>query len=141
MKINRCLIAVACVLASGVAGLGAAEKPVPSLEVLGEAARPAKVPYHGVVAAVNAEAGTFTLKGKEKERVFRVASTTRILRDGNAALLGSIRLGEEVRGQATRGSESWDAVSVFLGARPEAETKGRRSTAGKAAPEKAAALQ
>ena len=106
----------------------AAETPVPVLEVLGDTgkAQVAKVPYHGVVAAVNSDAGTFTLKGKEKERVFRVAASTRILRDGNVAPLGSIRLGEEVRGQATRGGEAWDAVSVFLGTRPESESKSRK---------------
>jgi hypothetical protein len=133
MKINRCLIAVASLLFSSLSGAGAADGLVPALEVVGEAGRgqQAKVPYHGIVAAVNAEAGTFTLKGKEKERLFRVAAGTRILRDGNLAALGTIRLGEEVRGQATRGGEAWDAVSVFVGARPEGESKMRKPAAVK----------
>jgi hypothetical protein len=133
MKMNRCLIAVASVLFSAISVAGAAEGPVPALEVVGQAERmqQAKVPYHGVVAAVNPDAGTFTLKGKEKERVFRVLAGTRILRDGNAAALGTIRLGEEVRGQATRGGEAWDAVSVFVGTRPEGESKARKPAAAK----------
>ncbi|MDB6152092.1 MAG: hypothetical protein JWL90_545 [Chthoniobacteraceae bacterium] len=80
----------------------------------------AKVPYHGTISAVDATAKTFTIKGKEKERVFHITDSTKITKDGAASDLNSLTAGQEVRGQISKNGDKWDAVSVMTGAKAEA---------------------
>ncbi len=80
----------------------------------------ARIPYHGKVVAIDPSAKTFSLNGKSKERVFNITETTRITRDGIATDISALILGEEVRGQASKNTDKWDAVSVMMGAKTEA---------------------
>jgi hypothetical protein len=80
----------------------------------------AKVPYHGTVSAVDPTAKTFTIKGKEKDRVFHVTDATKITKDGAASDLSGLTAGQEVRGQVTKHGDKWEAVSVMTGAKAEA---------------------
>jgi hypothetical protein len=129
MKMIRCLLVPVGLLLGGVFESRAADVPALANQAPTVAA---KVPYHGVVCAVNPDAKTFSLKGKDRERVFKVGGGTRILRDGAASDLSTLVLGEEVRGQALRGQGLWDAVSVLVGARAEAPVKAPKATVQKA---------
>lgn len=99
----------------------------------------AKVPYHGTISSVDAAAKSFTLKGREKDRVLGVTETTKILRDGVAVELNTLSPGEEVRGQVSKMGDKWEAVSVLAGEKtPAAKTKKQeiKSLEGKAEPNK-----
>ena len=93
------------------AGATVAEKPAADAS-----AKP--VPYRGKVSSVDATAKTFTIKGKERDRVFSITDHTKITREGAAADLAAVAAGEEVRGQATKSGDNWEAVSVMIGAKP-----------------------
>lgn len=98
-----------------------------------------KVPYHGTISSVDAAAKSFTLKGREKDRVFGVTETTKILRDGAAVELNTLSPGEEVRGQVSKMGDKWEAVSVLAGEKtPAAKTKKQeiKSIEGAAEPKK-----
>ncbi len=86
------------------------------------------IPYHGSVSAVDAGAKTFTIKGKQKDRVFTVTDKTTITKDGAAAEFAAITVGEEIRGQATKSGDNWEAVKVMLGAK---EKEGKAAKGGK----------
>jgi len=69
------------------------------------------IPFTGKVTAVDAAAKTFSLKGKEKDRVFSVTDQTTISKDGAPGGRKSHRLGHEVRrrvasGEGERGSQA-----------------------------------
>jgi hypothetical protein len=86
------------------------------------ASRPAKTkafPFQGKVAAVDIEAKTITLQGKEKNRTFLITNQTRIMKDGKAASLADAKVGDAVGGQALAAGEStYEALSLRIGAKP-----------------------
>ncbi len=120
MKITRLILLAAT---AALSQAGAADRAAAPSQEASSAAAPAaapaaaKVPYHGTVSSIDPAARTFRLKGREKERVFALTPATKIMRDGVAVELSAMALGEEVRGQAVRNSERWDAVSILLGAK------------------------
>ncbi len=79
------------------------------------------IPYHGKVAAVDAAAKTFTIKGKQKDRVFAVTDKTVITKDGAPADLSALAAGEEVQGSATKTGDNWEALKVTVGAKAAAK--------------------
>jgi len=113
----------------------AADKEKPAADVTAAAEKPAgessgkPVPYRGKVSSVDASAKTFSIKGREKERVFNITDSTKITREGTAADLAAIAAGEEVRGQAAKNGDKWDAVSVMIGAKPASEKKEAKASA------------
>jgi hypothetical protein len=129
---------------------GAAEKkaagapPAASAEAPAAAEKAAtngatKVPYHGTISSVDSAAKSFTLKGRDKDRVFGVSENTKILRDGVAVELSALSPGDEVRGQVSKTGDKWEAVSVLTGEKtPAAKTKKQeiKSIEGKAEPKK-----
>jgi hypothetical protein len=56
------------------------------------------IPFHGMVAAVDAAAKTFTIVGKNKSRVFKISENTVITKAGAPAKMKDIVAKEEVRG-------------------------------------------
>lgn len=92
------------------------------------------VPFHGKVTAVDPSAHTFSLKGKEKDRIFDVSEQTTIVgKDGAAAKLEAITVGEEVRGSAVKSGETWHANKVTIGAKEKdagAKPKGAKGAPG-----------
>lgn len=79
------------------------------------------IPYRGDIAAVNAEAKTFTLKGKSKERTFAITTLTKLSKDNTPAAWEDLKIGEHVSGRAIKKAEGkYEAVSVKLGIKPEA---------------------
>jgi hypothetical protein len=90
------------------------------------------IPYVGKVSAVDATAKTLTLKGKDKDRVLNITDSTKITKDGAPADLSAVTAGEEVRGQATKNGDKWDATSVMIGPKaasekPAAEKKTKKA--------------
>ncbi len=99
----------------------------------------AKLPYHGTINSVDPVAKSFTLKGREKDRVFGVTETTKILRDGVAVELSTLSPGDEVRGQVSKTGDKWGAMSVLAGEKmPATKTKKQeiKSLEGKTEPKK-----
>ena len=99
----------------------------------------AKLPYHGTINSVDPVAKSFTLKGREKDRVFGVTETTKILRDGVAVELSTLSPGDEVRGQVSKTGDKWEAMSVLAGEKmPATKTKKQeiKSLEGKTEPKK-----
>lgn len=108
----------------------AAEKPAtpdePKKKPAAEAGAKA-IPYHGKVGSVDASAKTFTIKGKEKDRVISLTDSTKITKEGAAADIGAIAPGEDVRGQLRKNGDKWEAVSVMIGAKPATEKKAKKT--------------
>lgn len=93
-----------------------AQEPQPQTQV--EVKAVVAIPYRGDVAAIDAGAKTFTLKGKSKERIFAITSTTKLLKDGSPATWEDLKVGEAVRGSAIKKTEGqYEAVSVKFGAK------------------------
>ncbi len=88
------------------------------------------IPYHGKVDSVDATAKTFTIKGKEKDRVFSVTDKTTIMKDGAAADLAALTAGEEVHGSAKKTGDNWEAVKVTVGAKAKGAKKEEAKPAG-----------
>src|SRR4029453_7026774 len=86
------------------------------------------IPYVGKVSAVDATAKTFTLKGKDKDRVFSITESTKITKDGAPADLSAVTAGEEVRGQATKSGDKWEATSVMIGEKAAREKPAAEKT-------------
>ena len=104
------------------AGAAATEKPA------AEGAAKA-VPYRGKVAAVDTTAKTFTIKSKASERVFNITDSTKVTKDEGAADIAAITAGEEVRGQAVKNGDKWDAVSVMIGAKAAGDKNAAKAKA------------
>lgn len=96
------------------------------------ARKPATFPFRGTLKAVDKDAMTLTLAGKQKDRVIHITSETRFTRDGKPAVLGDGVVGEEVAGSARKtGDGRTVAVSVRFGPAPQksgaAAKPGRKS--------------
>ena len=75
--------------------------------------KPHPLPYRGKVAAVDANAMTFTIG----TRTFDIASTTKITKDGKPAVFSDITVGEYVTGSYKKGGDGkLTASSVKIGA-------------------------
>lgn len=113
---------------------GAAGPTSPPAEKKAPARKPATFPFRGTLKAVDRDAMTLTLAGKEKDRVIHITSQTRFTKDGKPAVLGDGVPGEEVAGSARKEADGRTvAVSVRFGPAP-----GKAPKAGKGAktPEK-----
>jgi hypothetical protein len=122
MKIKSLLtLSLLAALAIGMPSSGLAapkkEKPATGEKTDAAATTSKPIPYHGKVAAVDAAAKTFTIKGKQKDRVFAVTDKTVITKDGATADLATITAGEEVQGSATKTGDNWEALKVIVGAK------------------------
>lgn len=81
--------------------------------------RTAGYPFRGKLKAVSNDARTFTLAGKDRDRVFHVTSDTKLVRDGKVATLADGVIGEEVAGYARNESGGRaQALTVRFGQAP-----------------------
>ena len=81
------------------------------------------IAYHGKVASVDAAAKTFTV-GK---RTFKVTDQTKITKEGAAATMDDVVVGEKVSGSYWKKEDGLEAKSVKIGAKA-VETKPVKST-------------
>jgi len=70
--------------------------PAPSTSPGKQVNRP--IPFHGMVSAVDQKNGTFTIRGKEATRVFKVTDKTSIMKGAAAGTMKDIADNEEVSG-------------------------------------------
>ena len=61
---------------------------------------PPGMPVYGKVGVIDKQAGTITLQGKEKVRVFYFTSQTKVHRDGKPAKLEEVVVGQWIGGYA-----------------------------------------
>lgn len=96
------------------------------------AKRPATFPFRGTLKAVDQDALTLILAGKERDRVIHITSQTRFTKEGKPAVLADAVPGEEVAGSARKEADGRTvAVSVRFGPAP---AKTPRPERGPAAP-------
>jgi hypothetical protein len=127
-------------LTLSAATAGALEKPKPLLPAAGEKApEPGKapaadksaapsrpLPFHGKVTAIDPAGKSFSLNGRDKDRVFAVTDKTVVVgKDNSPAKLSAIPLGEEVRGSAIKAGDKWTAQKVYIGAKEATAGKGK----------------
>lgn len=97
------------------------------------------IPFHGKVTAVDPAAKTFSIKGKEKDRVFHMTDKSSVVgKDGQPADLAAIPVGEEVRGSAVKTGDDWEARKVTIGAKDAGAAKPAKGAKGAATPAAAA---
>ena len=78
------------------------------------------IPFHGKVAAVDANAMTLTVGNL----TLQVSSDTKIFKDGKPAKLSDGVVGEQVRGAYKKGEDGkLNAVSVYFGDRGEGKPR------------------
>lgn len=65
-------------------------------------AKAAGLPFRGKVSAVDKDAKTVSLAGKEKSRTFQITQSTKIKKEGKPATLSELTVGESVGGYALR---------------------------------------
>jgi hypothetical protein len=86
-------------------------------------------PYGGTLSAVDKKAMTVTVKKKDSEKTFSVASTTKITKNGKPATLDDAVVGEEagVYFKDADGGKA-EAISLRLGAKPEKPANGDKKS-------------
>ena len=93
------------------------------------------VPFHGTIFAVDQQAKTFTIAGKEKSRVFKITDKTVLTKAGVAATMKDVTVNEEVRGSYWKAIDgSLEARIVKLGPITEAEKAASKKHSKKKAP-------
>lgn len=101
-----------------------AEDSQPPAQVQVKAVQP--FPYKGNVASIDVGAKTFTIKGKNRERLFAVTATTQLLKDGAPGPWEDLKVGDAVSGRAIKKAEGqFEAVSVKFGAKAPAAEAGK----------------
>jgi hypothetical protein len=102
----------------------AADKTAPATPAKGAETQKknTRYPIHGKLAAVDKAGKTFTIKGAEKDRVFKVNAQTKITKHGKTATLADAVVGEDVGGYVEKQSDgSVLALSVRFGPKPADE--------------------
>ncbi len=139
MKNKSLIISCACVAALAVCaplsvsakGKKSEASPAPSASPAASAAATTStrsIPYHGTISAVDQNAKTFTIAGKETSRVFKVTDRTTVTKDEKPATMSDITADEKVRGSYWKNEDgSLEARSVKLGAKPEGEKTKKKS--------------
>ncbi len=127
MKSTKLLSALlaAALTAAFVTNIQAQEKPkdAPKKEQ-GEKKKSDAYPYRGKVASANKSAMTVTLEGKEKARVIKVTSETRIEKAGKPATFDDAKAGEYVTGQVKKAADGSEVATLLrIGPAPEGKAK------------------
>lgn len=109
-----------------------------------EASSPAKseraIPLRrGMISAVDEKAKTFTIKGKESSRVFKVTDKTVITKNGAPATFKDLAANEEVTGSYWKAADgTLEAKTVKLGPKSDTEKpakkKSKKGAEGEASP-------
>lgn len=80
-------------------------------------------PFHGIVAAVDKKALTFTLEGKEKPRVISLSSKSLFEKDGKPATFSQIAVGDYAHGRLEKQGDGEVLVKAAFGPKPEKKAK------------------
>jgi len=71
------------------------------------------MPVYGKVGAIDKQAGTVTLQGKEKVRVFHITPQTKVHRDGKHAKLEEVVIGQWIGGYARPDANGRSTLSTL----------------------------
>lgn len=112
---------------------GAAE-PKPSTNASATPKLPQGMPIYGKVGAIDKQAGTITLQGKEKVRIFYITAQTRIHRDGKPARLEDVVIGQWIGGYARPDAQGRSTLSTLNLAVVQRTPSGDGATNAPAAP-------
>jgi hypothetical protein len=74
---------------------------------------PQGMPVYGKVGAIDKQAGTITLQGKEKIRIFYITAQTRVHRDGQPAKLEDVVVGQWIGGYARPDANGRSTLSTL----------------------------
>jgi hypothetical protein len=86
--------------------------------------RAKQMPFRGKIVKIDHEARTVTLGGKEKDRTFTLTDLTKIKKNGQAAKLADVLVGESVGGLARANGDKWEVVTLNVTEKPdEAQSK------------------
>jgi hypothetical protein len=117
-----CVVAALCTLASAQTTPRTSSSPsVSSKTAASPAASPAKqgtrpFPFHGMISAVDQNAKTFTIAGKNQSRTFKVTDKTSVTKAGKTATMTDITENEEASGSYWKNADgSLEAKMVKLG--------------------------
>lgn len=96
----------------------------PGSKAEGKAPDARPVPFRGTVAAVDKAAKTVTVG----ERVFHIASETKLMKNGQPATVGDISVGDAIAGNYTKGDDGkLTAKMIRFGPKPEPTDKPPKS--------------
>jgi len=106
----------------------ATESASPAASASGSAAKSGTRPFvfHGMATSVDQKAQTFTIAGKEKSRVFKVTTNTKVTKAGNPATMADITDNTEISGSYWQHDDgSLEAKTIKLG--PVKDKKGKKN--------------
>ena len=104
MAVATCMVAFA--LNQGLAQESGESTNPPRTE------RAKQMPFRGKIVKIDLEAKTVTLGGKERDRTFALTEQTKIKKNGQAAKLADVLVGESVGGLARANGEKWEVVTL-----------------------------
>lgn len=119
------VLAAFCITAPLTATAQDKAKPAtPAAEDAGNEKKPRPYPFNGTVHAVDKQAKTVTLLGKEKSRILHYNDTAKVQKMGKPAKMEDLVAGEEVGGQVTKTDDGKEMiVSLRIGPKAEPEKK------------------
>src|SRR5688572_31517402 len=111
MKIAK-LVAVLLLSALCCPDLSGAETK-PSTNAAATPKLPQGMPVYGKVGAIDKQASTITLQGKERVRIFYITPQTRVHRDGKPAKLEEVVIGQWIGGYARPDAQGRATLSTL----------------------------
>lgn len=81
--------------------------------------RAKQMPFRGTIVKIDLETKVVTLGGKEKDRAFAVTEQSKIKKNGEAAKLEEILVGDSVGGLARANGEKWEIVTLNVSEKPK----------------------
>jgi hypothetical protein len=100
-------------------GHGLTQESTALTELQSAPARAKQMPFRGKVVKIDREAKIVTLGGKEKDRAFAVTEQSKIKKNGQAAKLEDVVVGDTVGGLARANGDKWEVVTLNVGEKPE----------------------
>lgn len=114
---------------------GKSTSPSPQPKATASPKMPRPFPFHGMVSAVDQNAKTFTINGKEASRVFKITDNTKVTKAGNAATVADITDRTEISGSYWKHEDgSLEAKAVKIGPVSEKKAKKKEKTGGSESP-------
>jgi hypothetical protein len=93
--------------------VGVAAETKPATNAAATPKLPNGMPVYGKVGAIDKQASTITLQGKEKVRIFYITPQTRVHRDGKPAKLEEVVIGQWIGGYARPDAQGRATLSTL----------------------------
>lgn len=112
------------IIASAAPAKRSSPSPAPSASPVATSTMksPRAIPYHGTVSAVDQNARTFTIAGKENSRVFKISDRTIVTKAAVSASMKDLTANDAVRGSYWKNADgTLEAKTVKIGPMTDAE--------------------